>query len=63
MIKIHLLFSNIPQSPKNIAAKKPTITTITPPPMPGPRYAYEGKEIKNIDKNKIDLFIASSFVG
>jgi len=31
--------------------------------MPGPRYAYKGEEIKNRDKNRIDLFIASYFVG
>jgi hypothetical protein len=36
---------------------------MTPPPMPGPRYAYEGKEIKNRDKNTIDLFIAIPFVS
>ena len=43
-----------------IAAKNPIIAAITPPLIPGPMYAYDGIHNINIDKNRINLFIASS---
>ena len=48
---------------ENKYKSKPKTIAITPPPMPGPIYAYEGRDNKNNDKNKIDLFIASSFIS
>lgn len=39
------------------------IAAITPPPIPGPIYAYVGRDSENINKNKIDLIIAGFFIS
>ncbi len=47
----------MPHMPRIIAAKKPMIAAITPPPIPGPIYVNASKLRNSIDRDIIFLFI------